>query len=39
MAAYFENAGQFTGWDSSPRQVLVDHFAARGVPLGDAEID
>jgi len=38
IAAYMENAGKYYGWATSPRQILVDHFNARGVPLGDAEI-
>lgn len=38
IAAYFENANQYYGWSSSPTQILIDHFNARGVPLGDASI-
>lgn len=39
IAAYLENSGQYTGWSSSPKDVLVKHFNAKGVPLGDATLD
>lgn len=38
MAAYLENAGKVYGWSSSPTQILVDHFAAKGIPLGDVAV-
>jgi len=38
IAAYMENANKYYGWTTSPTQILIDHFNARGVPLGDADI-
>lgn len=35
VAAHFENAGLFWGWTTSPKQLLINHFALQNITLTD----
>jgi hypothetical protein len=39
VAAQLEAAGKYTGWEVSPKTVLVDYFSAKEIYLTDDLID